>query len=422
MESPKSQSDGLCCVTPEMDRSSGNIFFISYFLSFLAVPVTYIDVVQAALCHKLGASATVANLPAAAYFLGAFAPIFLAWMIPLRFERAALVGTTALSALVLGIVCLSLVLPATNSVRIGTIILQGLVMGVSATASMIYLLQCLARGTTLNGRTRAFQRTFAVTPLAAVAGSLGAQFVLNRGIPFLSYPYDFAFLYFIGFFCVGVTALMSTRFKLVPVSDEPRVTLKRYLIDSVKGFTSVKYLVFLWLAYALWYSTFSSLSNLALYAKLATGREPSELSGLMNALRFGSKSLAGWTMGTLAARWGIRAPLIACVLFLGIAVLWAWMVPGYLYLFAFGLMGAGQLGGAYFPNYISAVSSPSAGTRNLSLLTLATPVASLSAALHGVLTDHFGFRASFGFGCLTAGVALWLIMKVPSRPSPNLAG
>ena len=68
--------------TPEMDRTSGNIF-VSYLLTFLAVPVTYIDIVQAALCHRLGASATTANLPAAAYFLGAFAPIFLAWIVPL---------------------------------------------------------------------------------------------------------------------------------------------------------------------------------------------------------------------------------------------------------------------------------------------------------------------------------------------------
>ena len=323
--------------------------------------------------------------------------------------------------MVLGIVCLTLIFPLGNSVRIGAIINQGFVMGISGTASMVYLLQCLARGTSLEGRIRAFQRTFAVTPLAAVAGSLGAQFVLNRGIRFLAYPYDFALLYFIGFSCMAIVAFISTRFKLISVKEEPRVGLKRYLVESVKGFAAVRYLVFLWLAYVLWYSTFGALSSLSLYAKFALSREPSELSGVMKALRFGFKSFGGWMLGAMAARWGVRAPVVACVGLVGAAIVWAWMVPGYFYLLAFGLMGAGQLGGAYFPNYISTISSPAAGTRNLSLLTLATPVASLSAALHGILADHFGFHASFAFGCATALLGLWLTAKLPANPEPNLA-
>ena len=39
-------------------------------------------------------------------------------------------------------------------------------------------------------------------------------------------------------------------------------------------------------------------------------------------------------------------PLYTSML-LAASVLWGWQVPGYLYLIAFGLMGAGELGGAY---------------------------------------------------------------------------
>jgi hypothetical protein len=63
-----------------------------------------------------------------------------------------------------------------------------------------------------------------------------------------------------------------------------------------------------------------------------------------------------------------------------------------------GTWQAGELGGAYFPNYTVAVSSAERGARNLALLTLATPVASLSAVLHGAFTDLYGFSASFVFG------------------------
>jgi hypothetical protein len=54
-------------ITPEMDRINGLIFFVSYVLVYLAAPVIYVDVVQAALCDKLGASTAVANLPASAF-------------------------------------------------------------------------------------------------------------------------------------------------------------------------------------------------------------------------------------------------------------------------------------------------------------------------------------------------------------------
>ena len=73
-------------------------------------------------------------------------------------------------------------------------------------------------------------------------------------------------------------------------------------------------------------------------------------------------------------RKGIRAPLVTTVLLLAAAIVWGWSVPGYAYLLAFRLMGAGELGGAYFPNYAVSISSASSGVRNLSLLTLVGPV------------------------------------------------
>ena len=76
-----------------LDRRNGNLFSYSYLLIFLAAPVLYVGVVQAALCDRLEASATVANLPAAsAYFLGNFAPIIFAWLLPHRLERFIVVA------------------------------------------------------------------------------------------------------------------------------------------------------------------------------------------------------------------------------------------------------------------------------------------------------------------------------------------
>ena len=127
--------------------------------------------------------------------------------------------------------------------------------------------------------------------------------------------------------------------------------------------------------------------------------------------------MIGYLLGVLALRYGIRAPLVTTVTFLGFATFLGWVLPGYGYLFSFVILGGGELGGAYFPNYIVSVSPLSAGVRNLSLLTLATPVASLGAIVHGALADRWGFPASFLFGIVTAGLSLLLVLGLPTRPT-----
>jgi MFS family permease len=404
----------LSRVSPVMDGRNSFIFYQSYLLIFFAAPVVYVGVVQAALCDKLGASATVANLPASAYLLGSMAPFFLTWLVPLRLERSVVVYSNAITASLLAMVCATLVFPVGNSVRIAVLVGQGLIHGCTASISLVYQFQCLGRGTTSEGRAKALKFAYTFGPIAAVAGSLFAQFILNRGFLFLAYPYDFAFLYFIGIPCMVGVALLSSRYELIPVrKEEVRLPFVRYMFESIRSYCQVQTLVLLWLAFFLWYCSLNAMPNLSLYTKEAVHRDPKELSGLIMAFRFGFKSMAGFALGVISLRWGIRAPLVTTVLLLAAAPLWAWVAPGYLYLFAFGLMGAGELGGGYFPNYVVAISPASQGARNLALLNLATPVASLSPVLYGALTDTFGFSASFALTSVTALVSIWFVLKLP---------
>jgi MFS family permease len=411
------ETAGRGAVTPEMDQLNGWIFFVSYVLVYLAAPVIYIDVVQAALCDKLGASTTLANLPASAYLFGSFAPLILSWKVPYQLERSAVVVANWVTAALLAGVFAALCLPLSNRLRIAAVILQGLVQGISGAVSQVYMFQCLGRGMTVEGRARFMKLTFTFTPIAAVVGSLGAQFVLSHGVRSLDYPYDFALLYLIGAVCSMGIALASTRYELVPVPEENRSAFVPYMMDSIKSFARVRPLLLLWLAYVLWYATLSGTSNFSLYTREALGREPKELSGIILALRFGFKAVGGYFLGVIALRWGDRSPVIGTAGLVGAASLWAWLVPGYAYLFAFGLMGAGELGGNYFPNYLIRLSSPQEGARNQSLITLATPVASIAPALHGVLTQKFGFSASFIFGTITAIMAAALVLKIPASPA-----
>src|SRR5579864_493321 len=114
---PQGPSSPAAVVTPEMDRLNGSIFFISYVLIYLAAPVFYVDVVQAGLCDKLGASHTVASLPAAAFYFGCIAPIVLGQFIPYRLEREAVVAIFAVTGTVMGAVCAALILPLSNTIK-----------------------------------------------------------------------------------------------------------------------------------------------------------------------------------------------------------------------------------------------------------------------------------------------------------------
>jgi MFS family permease len=389
---------------------------ISYLLIYFAAPVTYVGVVQAALCDKLGAGATVANLPAAANLVGHLAPVFVSWCIPLRLERSVLVWANVVISVLLAVICAVLILPLGSSVQIALVIGQSLVIGFISGVSSVYMYQCLGRGTSQQGRAKALKRTFMLGPISAVIGSLGAQFVLGGGISALPYPYDFALLYLIGIPCRLSAAWVSHGYDLVPLEEEPRPAFWVYITESLKSFMQVRAMVLLWMSYVLWYSTLNAMPNLSLYTREAMGRDPKDFSGFIMALRFGFKCLAGWGLGWIAIRWGARAPVTASVLLLAGAVLWAWIVPGHLYLLAFGLLGAGELGGAYIPNYALAISPPAAGARNLAILMLATPVSGLAPPIHGALTDYFGFSASFTFAIATALVSLWLILRLPSQP------
>lgn len=393
------------------DRHNGRIFLLNYLLIFLAAPVLYVGVVQAALSRKLGASATVASLPASAFLFGQLAPLLVTWLVPRRRERDVVVWANAVTAALILTVLVTLVLPLPDSVRIGALILQGLLQGLSGSTSLVFMIQCLRRGTTPDGQKAALKQTYSAGPIAAVAGSLGAQYLLTSGR--LPYPYDFALLYGVGALCAAAVALASRRFLLVPVAEEPSPPLGAYLAFSIREYGTSRPLVLLWIAYMLWNCTLAGISNLSLYTREAMGRSPEEFSGLIMAIRFGCKALGGLLLGWLALKSGLRTSVLATVLLVGAGMLWAWTVPGYPYLFAFGLLGAGELGGAYFPNCVAALSTLATSARNVSLITLATPAASFAPALHGMLTDRYGFPASFAFGLATAIAGALLVAQIP---------
>jgi hypothetical protein len=398
-------------IEPAVDRKNGNIFALTQLLTYFSAPVLYVGVVQAAFCDKLGASATVANLPNSTYLLGAVIPLFCAWIFPSRLEQRLVENCYAILAATMLLVCAVVFLPAPSWLRITVVIGQGLLLGVLNSINNIYLLKCLARGTTETGRARALKYAFGVGPVAAVLGSLTAQLLLSDKVPGIVYPYNFGLLYLVALPCMLLCAWLMKGFRLVDVPDERAPAFFEFLRRSARDYLADRQLVIAWIAYFLWYCTLGGMTNLSLYTREAVGRSPLELAGLIMALRFGFKSIAGFGLGAIAAKFGARTAMLGTVVFVGLGLAWPFFSSGYGYLGAFGFMGAGELGGVYFINYVISISNPAHTTRNLALLSLVGPVSSVAPAIHGSLTDAFGFNASFTFGVVSAVAAIVLLLR-----------
>lgn len=407
-------------ITPAVERRNGRLFIYAHLLTYFSAPVIYVGLVQAAFCDKLGASATVANLPSATYLLGSACPILCAWFFPARHGRR--VAQTAFLVIASSMlpVCLAVFLPFSAQVRIAVVIAQGLVIGIINSVTNVYMISCLAHGTTEKGRLWALKYTFGLGPLAAVSGSLGAQALLRQELPGLPPFYNFGVLYLITIPCMFLCAFLMSRLQTREPPDEARPPLRQYLVQSVRELARSRNLVLVWWAYFFWYATLSITSNLSLYTKVMLGRAPLEVAGLVMAVRFGCKALAGFGLASLAARFGGRISMIATILLFCAAVTWPFVSSGYVYLLAFGLMGAGELGGVYIPNFIISISEPKSTTRNLALLSLVAPLSSFAPALYGGVTDTLGFKAGFIVAGGMAAIALVLVLLV--RPPAKLAG
>ena len=105
---------------------------------------------------------------------------------------------------------------------------------------------------------------------------------------------------------MAAVALLSGRYIMEPITSEPPPPLVQYLIRSLKVFFQVRALALAGVAYVFFFLSLGGMSNLSLYTKEALGRDPKDFSGLIMALRFGFKCIAGYVLGVIAHRWGIR--------------------------------------------------------------------------------------------------------------------
>ena len=365
------------------------IFGLNKCLIYLAAPVTYVGIVQAALCEQFRTTNAVANLPATMYFLMTPLPIVLAWYFcSVRSVKPVLMAAYLVQALSGAAVAGVLLLPTAEWV-IPAVIIHAAILGAAGYTAETFQWEVLSRGLGQKRRGLAFSFAYGVGPLLAFAGSLGSQLVLDkhRG---LAFPGNFALLYGLTLPIMVVPALLTTRY-IVPaeIKETPRLPFVSGVFGGFRIFFAYRVLAITAVAYVLIMAGFNILPNMSLFTEHATGESAAQFAGLQNTCRFGFKSLAGFFLGWLMVRASPRACLLATAAFCLTGVLWIWQSPGAWFLVAFGLMGAGELSGWYYPNYMVQSSTKADVRRNAAVASILVMPAAPAGWVFGAIADRF---------------------------------
>jgi hypothetical protein len=428
-----------CPLTPRQQTRNILLYSTNVGLIYLAAPVVYVGLTQAALCEKLGATRTIANLPSSVYFFLTPLPILVAWYFcAVRALKPVLVGAYLSAAAAGAVVAAALLVPTPAPVArwltslneflpanfnltadwvVPAVLVHAGVLGCTLGVVATFQWEVLARGVSESRRGRALALAFGVGPVLAFASSLGSQPLLNR----LAYPGNFALLFAVTVPILGLAAFLSTRFVvLYPPVEVARQSFVSGVFGGLGEFLRYRVILVAAIAMVLVTCGYNILPNISLYTQQAVGEAAERYVGYQNGLRFGCKIVAGLFLGWLLTRTNPKAGLLVTGGFCLASVAWVLAMPAEWFLVSFGLMGAGELFGVYYPNYIICCSPKSRMRRNVAFISMLNMPSAVASVLFGVLADRFGLRWSFAASLgLLAATLLLVQFALPRRPRPR---
>lgn len=435
-------------------QQTRNIFcYAGYWcLFYLAAPVTYVGITHANLLQKLGNSDTVANLPHAVYQWLTAVPIIVAWFMPQpKMLKRLLVIPLIVMATMTGIVALAIWLmpPAStvttemiptvshkdsaiwlklsaNAVTV-VVIAHGAVLGVSSGVLLTTLWELLRRSVSTSRRGQALGVAFGVGPLFACVGSLAQQALFSKtpiaGMSLgLAFPQNYLVLFAAAAPLILLETLVAASFIVPLPTDEPSGQSRfDEIVGGLRDFFTYRPLIIGAVAYFLVYSGGNAIfDNVSLHAKEVLGEASASSMGAQQFLRFGFKAGAGVLLGWLLIRTNPKTMLLTTTAILVVGMTWVLNATGAWYLVSFGLLGAGELFGVYFPNYIATSSSKSQVRANMAYMGLLGSLVGFASVLFGVISDRWSRVASFyvATGILLAAMVL-IAVVLPARPAPQ---
>ncbi|MSU64965.1 MAG: MFS transporter [Opitutus sp.] len=220
---------------------------------------------------------------------------------------------------------------------------------------------------------------------------------------------------------MALAAYLASLYQIpVPRVDIQRESFQTAVIGGFKTVLRNRILLIACVAYLLVYCGNMVQNNMSIFTREAVGRSPEDLAGYQLTLRFSFKMLAGFWLGWLLVRTNPKVPLLVTAGLQIAGVLWVLFVPGYWFLLAFGINGAGELFGVYYMNYPAQCSPRSQVRSNIAFLALISTGVGLSPVLYGWISDTWSLRASFWAALvLLVLTTIMVIVALPKNPKPR---
>ena len=423
-------ADDPALLSERDQRRNALIYAAQISITYFAAPALYVGFMQASLCKRLETSDTIANLPSTVFLSMAWTTVVIAWLFPqARLLKRLLSGAYLLMASAGLMVATVIVIQPGTTAIVAALVLHGAMVGISVPLIGALGWEVLDRGVSKKLRGRALGLAYGVGPGFAVVGSLSAQLLMNGKTFDLQlpegwapvYPYSYALLFAISAGCTMISAWLVTRYRIqVPAHEPPRQSFQEGIVGGFRAILGYPILLIACLAYLLMYSGNMVQINMSIFTQEAIGQPAENLAGYQLALRFSFKILAGFFLGWLLVRTNPKVPLLVTAGLLMLGVLWVLFAPGYWFLLAFGINGAGELFGVYYLNYPAQCSPRSQVRRNISFIMLISALVSLAPVGYGFISDNWGLRASFvaALALLIATTAM-VFLKLPWRPQPR---
>jgi hypothetical protein len=400
------------------------IFVATIASGYLAAPVVYIGNLQSALCRSLDAPNWLANLPVALFLATVPFPILATWMFPAaRHLKPLLFGATATIGLA-GLATAVVIATAPPSMAIWAVAVHAAVVGCAHGLRQTCNLELLGRCLAPRMRGYALAIAFGVGPFLAMLASLATQAVLDGWQPWpgawtASATAAYAALYAataVPVFLAGIAAVWAK----VPDggTEPPPQGFVASVVDGLGTFLRARTLGIAMACYILVYSSQSVSTTVTLFTTAATGQAVESLVGYQEALRFGAKTFTGVALGLLVAGRGPRAALVATAGLCLLGSLWPLAVSGRWFLLSFALLGAGELMGIHYPNFILSLAPRDSVRRTMAYTSALPAVVGVAPLVYGGLADAIkavtgseaaGFGASFALAATLAAVAIVLV-------------
>ncbi len=414
------------CSLPRSTQTRNVVIYgINKGLVYFSAPIIYVGMGQAALLNRLGYDDVWANLPASIYVWMTPLAVLAAWRWPLARQLRPVLFINYLIMAIGGLLMAGVLFANWTAAFVPMLFLHSAMLGITVNVVEAYQWEVLGRGVSAKRRGEALAIAFGAGPVMAAIGSLVAQLIVSGELGSFKvamppFPSTFGILFGITVPLMGIASILCLRYELPSeIQDREPESFIRGVIVGFWDFISYRIMAITVVAYILIYSGLMVMPSITLFTEQAVGQSAASLVNYQQALRFGGKAAIGFLLAQLLIRTHPKAGALATAFLCLLGPIWALFVPGFAFMLAFAFLGAGELMGVYFPNYILSLSRPEFMRRNMAFCSLIVLPVGNAPVLYGAISRASSLQMSFWAAVLICTTSIVIcVLFLPRYPKP----